>query len=104
MMSKRILPKLPSKSNLSLLINLFFDSGLLSLMMQMSLSHTFILEFYSFLDDSLEKVLKADDKVVDVKKALLKKREEEIVKETKAAADKKVTFQSTSGYFYFEIY
>ena len=54
------------------------------------------MEFYSFLNDSLEKVLKADDKVVDVKKALLKKREEEIVKETKAAADKKVTFQSTS--------
>ena len=90
MMSKRILPKLPSKYNLSLLINLFFDSGLLSLIMQMFLSYTFIMEFYSFLNDSLEKVLKADDKVVDVKKALLKKREEEIVKETKAAADKKV--------------
>jgi hypothetical protein len=38
----------------------------------------------------LETTLKGDDKLIDSKKALLKKREEEIVKETKAAADKKV--------------
>ena len=46
----------------------------------------------------MEKVLKADEKFVDVKKTLLKKREDEIVKETKAAADKKVYFSSTTEY------
>lgn len=40
----------------------------------------------------LETTLKGDDKLIDSKKALLKKREEEIVKETKAAADKKVLY------------
>ena len=38
----------------------------------------------------LETTLKGDDKLIDSKKAILKKREEEIVKEAKVAADKKV--------------
>ena len=49
-----------------------------------------IVVFLSLLLFSLEKVLKSDDKFIDTKKALLKKREEDIVKEAKAAADKKV--------------
>ena len=90
MMSKRILQKLPSNYNLSLIISFFFDCGLLSMMMWVTLSRILIIDFNSSLLYSLEKVLKADEKVVDVKKTLLKKREDEIVKETKAAADKKV--------------
>ena len=60
------------------------------MMMWVTLSRILIIDFNSSLLYSLEKVLKADEKVVDVKKTLLKKREDEIVKETKAAADKKV--------------
>jgi hypothetical protein len=49
-----------------------------------------IVAFLTFF--SLEKVLKSDDKFIDTKKALLKKREEAIVLEAKAAADKKVLY------------
>ena len=55
-----------------------------------ALAHPVIVVFLSLLLFSLEKVLKSDDKFIDTKKALLKKREEDIVKEAKAAADKKV--------------
>jgi hypothetical protein len=49
-----------------------------------------IVAFLTFF--SLEKVLKSDDKFIDTKRALLKKREEAIVQEAKAAADKKVLY------------
>lgn len=47
-----------------------------------------VLLFFSFF--SLQNVLKADDKYIETKKAILKKREEDIAKEVKAAAEKKV--------------
>jgi hypothetical protein len=46
------------------------------------------------LQSRLEKVLKGDEKLIESKKQALKKREAEIVKEAKAAQDKKVDITS----------